>query len=100
MRGAGLLLILLVLGAVLAVAGTGYMAPTRLAFLQEQVLGFVHGGIAHVEEDSSVQSCVYINEGEPPKAVTRIRRTVFFRDGTSLEITFNGVPTASDAQCP
>lgn len=100
MRGSpGLIIILVFLLGGVAIAGLGVLSPVRLGVIQEQVLGFLHGGIVRHETEMFVDNCVMVREGEPPRAVPRTRRRVFFRDGTALEIMFSGQPIASNAPC-
>ena len=103
MKGGGglILLLLIVLIGGIALAGTGVLTPTRLAYVQEQILGIIHGGIADTDEQSYVDSCVRTSDDAPPKAVLRQRRIVKFRDGTQLEIIFSGPPSDNaNVQCP
>jgi len=98
--GAGLIaLMIFLLTALIALAGIGLFAPTRLALLHEQALGLLHGGIAHVDEQSYVDGCVIVDGADAPQAVMRTRRMVNYRDGTSLEIVFSAQPAATNA-CP
>lgn len=100
MRGSpGLIIILFFLLTGVSVLGVGVMSPVRLGVIQEQVIGLIHGGIVNQDLETFVDNCVIIREGEPPRAIPRTRRRVFFRDGTSLEIIFSGTPIASNAQC-
>lgn len=91
-----ILFLLLILGVV-GIAATGVLAPQSLSFLQENVLGVLHGGIADVSEERYVDNCVPM-EGQV-MAVPRVRRTVVFNDGTSLVIVFSERPHPSDAEC-
>ncbi len=93
-----LLLLFLVTGA-LALAGLGIFAPTSLAAPQEHILSFVHGGIAETVEETYVDGCVQLPDADGPRAITRTRRTISFRDGTSLEVVFSGAPALTNA-CP
>jgi hypothetical protein len=103
-RGAGggaaiiLFLIFLAAGAI-ALAGLGIFTPASLAIPQERVLGLLHGGIADTVEQTLVDGCVKVPDADGPRAVTRTRRTISFRDGTSLEVVFSGAPALTNA-CP
>lgn len=101
LAGAGFLflLMLLLIGTV-AFAGVGFFAPTRLAMAQEQALGLLHGGVASTDEQPFVDGCVLLEGASAPQAVTRTRRTVVFRDGTALEVTFSGKPAPTNVGCP
>ncbi|PDW04103.1 hypothetical protein CJ255_05270 [Candidatus Viridilinea mediisalina] len=90
------LLIMLTL-AMLGLGGIGIFAPSRLAIFQEQALGLLHGGIADRNEETFVDGCVRVANSDVPQAITRTKRTVIFGDGTTLEITFSGRPTATNA---
>jgi hypothetical protein len=90
---------LLLIGTV-AFAGVGFFAPTRLAMAQEQALGLLHGGVASTDEQPFVDGCVLLEGASAPQAVTRTRRTVVFRDGTALEVTFSGKPAPTNVGCP
>lgn len=100
MGGAGIitLLILVLIGAI-AVAGVGIFAPVRLAVAQERALELLHGGIADTFEETYVDGCVRVPGADAPRAVTRTRRIVTFRDGTSFEVVFSGKPQPTNA-CP
>jgi hypothetical protein len=98
--GAGLIaLLMILLTGVIAVAGIGLFAPTRLAAAHEQALGLLHGGVADVDERSYVDGCVAVEGAEGPRAVMRTWRKVSYRDGTTLEVVFSGQPAATNA-CP
>jgi hypothetical protein len=92
------LLILALIGA-LVLAGLGIFAPVSLATPQERALGLLHGGVADTVEETYVDGCVQIPGADGPRAVTRTRRTISFRDGTSLEVVFSGPPALTNA-CP
>lgn len=98
--GAGIIALLLILffGAI-ALAGVGLFAPTRLAIVHEHALGLLHGGIVDVAEETFVDGCVSVPGAASPQAVTRTRRLVAYRDGTSLEVVFSGKPAPTNA-CP
>jgi hypothetical protein len=100
MFGSGLIffLMLVILGG-LAIGAVGLFAPTRLALVQEQTLGVLHGGIADTNEVVYVDNCVQVEGAEGPQAITRTRRIVTYRDGTMLEIVFSGPATSTNAQC-
>jgi hypothetical protein len=93
-----LLLLFIVVGAI-ALAGIGIFAPASLAAPQERVLSLIHGGVADTAEETYVDGCVQIPGANGPRAVTRTRRTLTFRDGTSLEVVFSGSPALTNA-CP
>jgi len=93
-----LLLIFLAAGAIV-LAGLGIFAPTSLAAPQERILGLIHGGVADTTEETLVDACVTVSGASGPRAITRTRRTLSFRDGTSLEVVFSGVPALTNA-CP
>ncbi|NTV65893.1 MAG: hypothetical protein HGA65_20480 [Oscillochloris sp.] len=98
--GAAIILLLILLGAgAIALAGLGIFAPNSLAAPQERILGLVHGGVANTNDETFVDGCVDVPEAGGPRAITRTRRTITFRDGTSLEVTFNGAPALTNA-CP
>jgi hypothetical protein len=98
--GAGLIaLLIILLTGVIAIAGIGLFAPTRLAVAHEQALGLLHGGVAEVDEQSYVDGCVAVAGAEAPQAVMRTRRVVSYRDGTTLEVVFSAQPAATNA-CP
>jgi hypothetical protein len=88
---------LLLIVLVIALAGTAVLSPQSLGFVQENVLGVLHGGIVDANEDIYVDNCVPIN-GQI-MAVPRVRRTVRYRDGTELVIIFSERPYSSDAEC-
>lgn len=98
--GAGIIAMLLILltGAV-ALAGVGLFAPARLAIAHERALGLLHGGIADSFEETYVDGCVVVEGAASPQAITRTRRIVLYRDGTSLEVVFSGQPAPTNA-CP
>lgn len=101
MSGFGLLFlfgIMLLLAA--TVFGLGLFAPTRLAVAQVQVLALIHGGVTSTVEETYVDGCVLRADLDGPHAVTRTRRTVGFRDGTSIEVVFSAPPNPTNAQCP
>ncbi len=99
--GGGLIFLLLLLLAVsLGLAGVGLFAPTRLAIAQEQTLGLLNGGIMSSTETTYVDGCVRIPGADQPQAITRTRRSVVFRNGTTLEIVFSGRPAPTNVQCP
>lgn len=101
LAGASFMFILLmVLIGALLFAGMGLFAPTRLAMGQERVLSLLHGGIAQVDEATFVDGCVRVDGSNAPQAITRTRRTVIFRDGTSLEVVFSNPPTPTNVGCP
>jgi hypothetical protein len=103
-RGAGggaaiiLLLLFLAVGAI-TLAGLGIFTPASLAVPQERILSLLHGGIADTVEETYVDGCVKVPEVNGPRAITRTRRTISFRDGTSLEVVFSGAPALTNA-CP
>ncbi|MBX0326233.1 hypothetical protein K2Z83_00810 [Oscillochloris sp. ZM17-4] len=98
--GAALILLLLFLTAgAVALAGLGIFSPASLAAPQERILGMIHGGVADTAEETYVDGCVQIPGADGPRAVTRTRRTLTFRDGTSLEVVFSGAPALTNA-CP
>lgn len=79
--------------------GSGFLMPARLGIAQEFVLSVLHGGIAASNEELFVDGCVQGQEGDGPYAVTRTHRTINFKDGTSLTITFNSTPVPTNTQC-
>jgi hypothetical protein len=93
-----LLLLFLAVGAI-ALAGLGIFSPASLAAPQERILGLLHGGIADTVEETYVDGCVKIPDADGPRAITRTRRMISFRDGTSLEVVFSGAPALTNA-CP
>lgn len=95
-RAALLLLFALVIAALLGVA---LFAPAKLALAQEQAIGLLHGGVAERAERTYVDACVRIDGADDPYAVTRTVRTISFRDGSSLSVTFSSIPTPSVASC-
>jgi hypothetical protein len=100
MGGAGILTLLIFLfAAVLALAGVGLFAPARLAIVHEQVLGLLHGGIADTFEETYVDGCVVVPGSDQAQAITRTRRIVTYRNGTTLEVVFSGRPAPTNA-CP
>ncbi|NTW02886.1 MAG: hypothetical protein HGA19_16665, partial [Oscillochloris sp.] len=44
---------------------------------------------AGVPLETYVDGCVEVVDASGPRAITRTRRTVSFRDGTSLEVVFS-----------
>lgn len=97
--GAGIIfffVVLLVAGV--ALAGFAFLAPARLAFVQERTLGVLHGGIAKSDEKTTVE-CVKSPKNDEPQAVTRTVRTANFRDGTALVTTFSSAPAPTSAKC-
>jgi hypothetical protein len=98
--GAGAVLFLIVLlTASLALLGTGFFAPAKLALVQEHMIGVFHGGVANIAEHTFVDACVESQDAEGPQAVTRTIRTTMFHDGTSLSVTFSSIPTPTNSQC-
>jgi hypothetical protein len=98
--GAAFLLFLFFLMlATIGLAGIGIFAPARLAAAQERALGLLHGGIVDTTEETFVDGCVQVADASAPQAITRTRRQISFRDGTSLEVVFSGVPAPTNA-CP
>lgn len=102
-RGLGgpgiVLFLIIILVAMLGIGGFGLFAPTKLAVAHERALSLLHGGIASVNEETYVDGCVNVEGLEGPRAITRTHRTVFFNDGTTLEVVFSGQPAATNA-CP
>ncbi|RRR73338.1 MAG: hypothetical protein EI684_08920 [Candidatus Viridilinea halotolerans] len=98
MGGFGLkfLLFMLTIG-VIGLGGIGLFAPSRLAIFQEQTLALLHGGIVSKNDETYVDGCVRMPEVDGPRAVRRTLRTVIFGDGTTLQIIFSDVPTATNA---
>jgi hypothetical protein len=98
--GAGVVLLLLAL-LVGGVGGLGasLFAPASLALSQEHMLGLIHGGIAATDEQTFVDACVVVAGSESPQAVTRTVRTTYYRDGTTLAVTFSSRPTPTITQC-
>jgi hypothetical protein len=94
-----LLLLIIVAAGALALAGLGIFTPVSLATPQERALSLLHGGIADTLEETYVDGCVQVPDVDGPRAVTRTRRTISFRDGTSLEVVFSGAPALTNA-CP
>ncbi len=100
MGGASIFFVLFILLAgALGIAGLGILAPTRLATIQEQALGLLHGGIAAVDEQTYVDGCVPVEGYDGLRAIARTHRTVIFNDGTSLQVIFSGKPELTNA-CP
>lgn len=98
--GAAIILLLIFLAAgAIALAGIGIFAPASLATPQQQILGLIHGGVDDTLEETYVDGCVEVVDASGPRAITRTRRTVSFRDGTSLEVVFSGTPALTNA-CP
>ncbi len=98
--GAALILFLIfILVGVIALAGLGIFAPASLAAPQERILSLIDGGVADTTEETYVDGCVTIDGADGPRAITRTRRTLSFRDGTSLEVVFSGAPALTNA-CP
>lgn len=96
--GIMLLLVFIFIGA-LGLAGVGLFAPVRLAFVQEQALGLLHGGVADRQEETYVDGCVQVPGADGLRAVTRTQRITSFNDGTSLETVFSNPPVPTNA-CP
>lgn len=100
--GGGLMMVLLLLvllGVGGAVVGMAFLAPARLALIQEYTIGLLHGGIETREEHSFVDACVPIPGADKPQAVSRTVRTTTYRDGTSLVVTFSSSPSPTNSQC-
>jgi hypothetical protein len=98
MRSPALLIILIVLLGGGWLLGTGYMAPMRLSVLQEQVVGLAHGGVVGSDEEVLVDNCVPVRGREGLWNITRLRRIVFFADGSRLEFTYSS-PPSENANC-
>ncbi|HWQ15109.1 MAG TPA: hypothetical protein VNL77_20090 [Roseiflexaceae bacterium] len=100
-RGAGAmaLLVLLLLLAGVSALGAAAFAPISLGFVQEHVLGLVHGGVVATEERTFVDACAQLPDAEGPQAVTRTVRTTTFRDGTQLSVTFTSGPMPTITKC-
>lgn len=102
-RGVGTRGILILLGLVfvgaLTLGGIALFAPVRLAVAHELVLSMLHGGVVDSSENTYVDGCVRVQEGdkEITKAITRTHRKVRFGDGSTLEVIFSGVPTQTNA---
>jgi len=96
---ATIVLVMILLSASLALLGIGFFAPAKLAMVQERMIGVFHGGVARIEEHTFVDACVEAQDAEGPQAVTRTIRTVVFRDGTSLSVTFSSIPTPTNSRC-
>jgi hypothetical protein len=96
--GMALLLILMLAAGVLTL-GTGFLAPSKLALVQERAIGVLHGGVAGVEERTFIDACVQVPDAESPQAVTRTVRTTIFNDGTSLTVTVSSPPAPTNSQC-
>lgn len=96
--GAVMFLLLITIGLV-GVLGVGFLAPSRLALVQEQVLRVIHGGIVDTTEETIVEGCLRLEGYDTPQAVTRTVRTVTFGDGTSLTITFTSRPAPTNMAC-
>lgn len=79
--------------------GVSFFAPSRLALVQEHMLGALHGGIIDRQEDVYVDGCARISDVEGPQAVTRTTRTTTFGDGTILTVMFTSPPTPTNVQC-
>ena len=98
--GAGITAIMIIIiTALIALAGIGIFAPARLATAQEYSLSLLHGGIGEVAEETYVDGCVSVPGADALQAVTRTRRMVSYRDGTTLEVVFSGRPAPTNA-CP
>ncbi len=90
-----ILVLMLVGGGILV---TAVIAPTNLTYIQEEALGILHGGIRERQEQQFVDNCIPIEGQEGLRNVTRIRRTVFYNDGTLLETIYSGAPE-ENANC-
>jgi len=97
--GVRLALLLIFALAICMLMGFGLFSPARLALAQEHMLGLLHSGIAESAEHTFVDACVRIQGDDETYAVTRTVRTIIFRDGTSLSVTFSSGPTPTIAQC-
>jgi hypothetical protein len=98
MRSPAILIILVLLLGMGWLFGTGYIAPMRLSILQEQIVGLAHGGIVAADEEVLVDNCVPVGGREGLWNITRLRRIVFFADGSRLEFTYSSPPT-ENANC-
>jgi len=100
-RGGATIIVLLVLLLIVGIglAGFGVFSPAKLAYAQEQMLGLLHGGVTARTEHTYVDVCIRTPDTDGPQAVTRTVRTIVFRDGTSLSVTFSSSPTPAVAQC-
>jgi hypothetical protein len=100
-RGAGgmALLLALLLSASLLGLGFSFFAPAKLALLQERTISLLHGGIAVSDERTFIDACVSLPDADGTQAVARTVRTTYFRDGTSLSVTFNSAPAPTNSQC-
>jgi len=98
MRSPALLIILIVLLGGGWLLGTAYMAPMNLSVLQEQVVGLAHGGVVGSDEEVLVDNCVPVRGREGLWNITRLRRIVFFADGSRFEFTYSS-PPSENANC-
>jgi hypothetical protein len=95
-----LIIVLLVIFLPGSLVLVSFYEPVKPAMLQELILGVMHGGVSDAKEQVSVDGCVTI-DGKPGYwAVRRVTRTVRFRDGSRLVITYSEPPEQSDTNCP
>jgi len=91
-----LVFVVLVIPAALWFIGT--YEPVKLGVVQEQVLGFLHGGIAAEDVQTRVDSCIEVQNRDGRWAVRRTTRIVIFADGASMSTTISEPPERSP-QC-
>jgi hypothetical protein len=93
------LLLILLLSAGVLTLGFGFLAPAKLALIQEHAISLLHGGIAGSDERTFIDACVSLPDADGTQAVTRTVRTTNFHDGTSLSVTFSSAPSPTNSQC-
>lgn len=94
---AKLVLLGFVIFSVIVVLLFGLFRPAQLAIVQEQVLALLHGGIASREEQRYIEACVATPDGF--QASERTIRTVHYKDGTWLSVSFAARPSKTTASC-
>jgi hypothetical protein len=82
---------------IVAVLLLGLFRPAQLAIVQEQVLALLHGGVASREEQRYIEACVATPDGF--QASERTIRTVHYKDGTWLSVSFAARPSKTTASC-
>lgn len=76
----------------------GTYEPVKLSIVQEQVLGFLHGGIVNEGEQVTIDGCVEVQGRDGLWAVRRVNRIVKFADGSSLSVIYSS-PPERNPQC-
>jgi hypothetical protein len=108
-----LLILIVIIFFPIILLAVGKYEPTKLAIIQEQILGILHGGVSRPSESSEVDPCVVvpyqqrtpiengviIQQRQTMKAVRRFERTVRFGDGAEMTIIYSA-PPENNPECP